>query len=337
MIERDDSGKFITKDYTGKEINDNWIILGRNYCKGRAARYKAKCKFCNNEVIRTLYSLQHSKCDCQKVSIPESRIGTEVGCYNIIGIIKNKNKDTRYICKCKYCGKKHMYTWNDLNNIKADKCFHVNKYGVKRQQMYKWKSRRLGCIYRGMIQRCYNNLSNNNGWKDYGAKGIRVCDEWKDDPMAFQKWAYENGYEENLTIDRIDSNGNYCPENCRWITLSENVILAHTKYITINGETLDAKGWAEKIGVDREKIYYVRRKYGDDAVLQYIKDKLQNEISKYDNMTYVYIEVDGMRKTQTEWNRYLKCGKDTIGAYYRTHTLEETQEYIRKRIEKMNK
>lgn len=336
MIERDDSGKFITKDYTGKEINDNWIILERNYCKGRAARYKAKCKFCNNEVTRTLYSLQHSKCDCQKVSIPESRIGTEVGCYNIIGIIKNKNKDTRYICKCKYCGKKHMYTWNDLNNIKADKCFHVNKYGIKRQQMYKWKSRRLGCIYRGMIQRCYNNLSNNNGWKDYGAKGIRVCDEWKDDPMAFQQWAYENGYEENLTIDRIDANGNYCPENCRWITLAENTIRACSNYITVNGETLNQKEWCEKLDIPKDKIGYIKRKYGDDVVINFIKDMIEKGYSDLENKTKVYIEVDGNRKTQSEWNKILGLGKDTVGAYMRSHTLNETIEYIKRKLKNKN-
>jgi hypothetical protein len=71
-----------------------------------------------------------------------------------------------------------------------------------------------------MKTRCYN--SSVGQYKYYGAKGVRVCDEWREDFKAFYDWAEANGYESFLTIDRKDSSGDYCPENCRWITQAEN-------------------------------------------------------------------------------------------------------------------
>jgi len=87
------------------------------------------------------------------------------------------------------------------------------------------KSTRLYQTYRSMNKRCYNK--NNKAFKWYGEKGIVVCDEWKNNYKAFVDWALANGYSDDLTIDRIDSNMNYCPENCRWVTMSQNIRNAH--------------------------------------------------------------------------------------------------------------
>lgn len=83
-----------------------------------------------------------------------------------------------------------------------------------------WKNERLRTIFKDMKRRCYN--PNRKGYKDYGAKGIEVCKDWLDDPMKFQEWALLNGYADNLTIDRIDVNKGYSPDNCEWVTRQEN-------------------------------------------------------------------------------------------------------------------
>ena len=89
---------------------------------------------------------------------------------------------------------------------------------------------RLYRIFRGMKQRCYNEK--NPAYYLYGGKGITICDEWLHNFVAFYQWALNNGYADALTIDRINSNGDYCPENCRWITPSEN-----SRHVWENPET----------------------------------------------------------------------------------------------------
>lgn len=84
---------------------------------------------------------------------------------------------------------------------------------------YTYKDR-IYRIWRNMKTRCYN--INHERYYCYGGKGVVVCDEWKDNFINFKEWAFSNGYNDSLTIDRIDSDGNYEPSNCRWISKSLN-------------------------------------------------------------------------------------------------------------------
>lgn len=103
-------------------------------------------------------------------------------------------------------------------------------------------------IWQSMRARCYN--PNDNNYKNYGGRGIGICDEWKDDFVSFYNWSNENGYSDDLTIDRIDVNGDYCPENCRWAdkkTQARNK--RTTRYLEYEGKILPICEISEITGI----------------------------------------------------------------------------------------
>lgn len=107
---------------------------------------------------------------------------------------------------------------------------------------------KLYAVWLTMKQRCYN--PNDKHYKWYGAKGVTVCPAWLDNPVEFVNWCLRNGYKDGLTLDRIDTEGNYSPDNCRFITMSaQQRNKSSCKYITFNGETHTVQEWAEKLNI----------------------------------------------------------------------------------------
>lgn len=103
-------------------------------------------------------------------------------------------------------------------------------------------------VWLTMKQRCYNPKDRHYQW--YGSKGVKVCDQWRDNPAAFVEWCKANGYRDGLTIDRIDSARDYSPDNCRFITMSaQQRNKSSCKRISFNGETLSVQEWAEKLNL----------------------------------------------------------------------------------------
>lgn len=327
----------ISKDkYIGKQYGKLKVINRSDTDSHGSRKYLCKCIDCGTERWSYISSIINNNHICQTYP----HVGESIGIFDIVDVLpKEKDKDIIYIAKCRECGKIKKSTYNHLLRDCKDYCNHITKFDTMKVDMNYWSNQRIRDIFYGMLVRCYDKELSKDNWHLYGGKGIKVCDEWRDNPKSFEEWSLSNGYEDTLTIDRIDHDKDYCPENCRWITMSENSARANSKYITVNGETYNQSEWSKKLGVHKQKICNMYNKYGIETTVQYIQDKLDGKTTQYDYKPHkkVYIEVDGVTKTQSEWNKYLKCGKDTIGAYYRTHTLEETQEHIRKRIDKISK
>ncbi len=115
------------------------------------------------------------------------------------------------------------------------------------------KGTRLWSIYHNMKSRCYNSTT--PAYHFYGERGIKVCSEWLNDFTNFREWALNNGYSDDLTLDRIDVNGDYCPLNCRWSTSKEQALnTRRNKMVTVNGETKPLSLWCEYFGINYRTV-----------------------------------------------------------------------------------
>ena len=118
-----------------------------------------------------------------------------------------------------------------------------------------FSERRIKQIYEGMRQRC--GYSKAVCYDRYGGRGIDVCDEWKTGWRTFYKWAIKNGYSDELTLDRIDVNKNYSPDNCRWATKKEQANnTSRNVKITYRGKTQNLGQWCEELGLSRSRVNY---------------------------------------------------------------------------------
>ena len=174
-----------------------------------------------------------------------------------------------YEGRCKICGKTVVMRKIDFK-IKNKKCFHKSN---------KWTVPRIGGIYYKMKSRCYDNKCKDFKW--YGLKGIEVCDDWMNDASKFEDWAINNGYADNLTIDRIDSEKGYYPDNCRWVTLENNSrYKSSTRVITINEISFSGRQWAELIGHGVNYINTMVRKSGISYTKHYILRSIINKAKR---------------------------------------------------------
>ena len=113
---------------------------------------------------------------------------------------------------------------------------------------------RLYRIWKRMRQRC--NDPNSSDYSHYGGRGICVCDEWQNDYIAFRKWAISNGYTEQLSLDRIDVDANYCPENCRFVDMKTQCNnRTNSQFISYNGETHTIAEWSDITGIQYGTLY----------------------------------------------------------------------------------
>lgn len=214
---------------------------------------------------------------------------------------QNKKGESIYAAKCLNCG--FIEHGKTIYSLKR----HVGTCNIRKHLSdsgkVKWLSKRLMKIYYGMLDRCNNQKS--RSYYNYGARGIKVCDEWENNPQSFNDWAIDNGYDKTLTIDRIDNYDGYKPENCRWVTKSENSIHHRsTNYVTVNNITHTFPQWCKIIGLPKNRMWQIYNKHGMAEVERVISDYLSHgdkpKVFEYDPIT-----VDGVTMDCTHWCRHL--------------------------------
>lgn len=176
--------------------------------------------------------------------------GQKFGFLTAIKVVEKNNKgESVWECIC------------DCGNITKSTCSNLKRGHTKSCGCYKKvccithheTNTRLYKIWKGIKTRCYNK--NFPKYSNYGGRGISVCEQWLENYSNFRDWSMLNGYNDTLTIDRIDNNGNYEPNNCRWVnnkTQSNN--RRDNCFITYLGETLTISQWGDRLGIDPKTI-----------------------------------------------------------------------------------
>lgn len=179
-----------------------------------------------------------------------------------------------YNCKCD-CGKEFIVRQDALKTIESCGCKR-DKDNAIRQTKHSLSSSRLYNIYNSMMGRCYNmKLADFNR---YGGRGIHVCDEWKNDRTKFFEWAHKSGYKEDdyqLSLERIDVNGNYEPENCKWIAIKEQY---YNRRNSIRIGNLSLSEFCRRAGLKYSSVRGIYYKTGDIVrALGFTKEKQKED------------------------------------------------------------
>lgn len=191
-------------------------------------------------------------------------IGMKFGKLEVIKYLyTNEKRKTIYLCKCE-CGNLKEIKRNSLVSGHTKSCGCIKKTGnLKHGQ----RNTKLYGTWLNIKDRCNNK--NNSHFKYYGKKGIKMCDEWTNDFATFMKWALENGYVEGLSIERIDNNKGYNPNNCKWIAKEKQARnRSSTKFQIINEKKMSLIEISKKFNIKPSTIYarYRRGKRNEELL-----------------------------------------------------------------------
>ena len=167
----------------------------------------------------------------------------------------NKNKQIEWLCKCD-CGKTKVVTSYLLTSGQRRSCGCLHKERLlantkllqEKNKKHGDTNTRLYHIWRGIKERC--NVKTNKAYKWYGARGIKICDEWNNSYVSFKKWSLANGYDDKLSIDRINNNDDYKPNNCRWTNrITQGSNKSNNRLLTYKGETKTMSEWSRELQI----------------------------------------------------------------------------------------
>lgn len=243
----------MSEQFIGKRFGRLTVIgyEGKNDWGGTL--WKCQCD-CGNVKTILKYDLTRgntTSCGCYRKEFRKRDLnGERFGWLTVLGTDDSPHNHPGqfWICKCD-CGKEIVVRGDGLTSGHTKSCGCKNKRSTKHNKSHI----KLYSIWKGMKQRCNN--ANNPYYKHYGMRGIKLCNEWNDDFESFYKWSIDNGYKDGLTIDRINNDGLYEPDNCRWATrVEQQANRRNTAFISYNGETHTIREWSEITGINQSTI-----------------------------------------------------------------------------------
>lgn len=239
------------KDLTGIKIGKLTVVkLSENkFDSNRTTKlWECKCQ-CGNILYKSARHLNEAlknkkqiSCGCSKIrDFTNKKIGDLV----VKKFLYADKKNRFWLCEC-ICGEIFIKT---TKMLARGKYFCIKKQKENTKYIY-----RIRNVFYNMKDRCYDKR--NKSYKNYGGRGITVCDEWLNSVDSFVEWSLKNGYNENLEIDRIDNDKGYSPENCRWATREEQANNKRTVLkIEYQGKTQGLRKWCRELGLPYRKTH----------------------------------------------------------------------------------
>lgn len=186
--------------------------------------------------------------------------GLKFGRWTVIKKVESRKRndgktESQYLCRCD-CGNEKIIAGKCLSDGSSKSCgCYRSEFQSKRMQSHGMSNTRIYHEWDSMKNRCFNKRPGTESWN---GKGIKVCEEWmgKTGFKNFYKWAINNGYSDQLTLDRIDNNKDYSPENCRWADyIIQNNNSSNNVMIEYHGEIKTIAQWAKEYGINYQTLY----------------------------------------------------------------------------------
>lgn len=247
-------------DLTGQRFGE-LVVIGDRHVEKNGNKYtsfwKCRCDCGTVKYIRTTHLRSGRVKSCGNHA--KDYTGQRIGRLLVLERAENGRDGSgrsfkRWKCLCD-CGNITYVSQSNLGVHTTSCGCYLKEVAGKQTLKHGYRKTRLYRIYNGMKQRCNN--PNIQEYKNYGGRGIKVCDAWNrpDGLKEFAEWALSHGYQEDLTIERIDVNGDYSPENCKWIPQSEQgKNTTKNVFVTYNGEKMIIADFSRKTGIDHRIV-----------------------------------------------------------------------------------